>query len=352
MRADKPLSRLIFTIYRHYRVMHGVRIALSFVATLLLVRLLALPEGTWPLITLVVVMGPVSFWGNVLPRATERIIGTLCGALSGLVALKLAPWSPLLMLCWCLLVMFVSGWMTLGKKPYLALLIGITLAVVIGTPDDDIRVALWRVGDVIIGSLLALLFSSLWPQKAWYHWRIQLADVFRDIARLGQASFSPNLVDRPRLNKPHQRLLSKVVNMRALIQPAGKESRVPRAVLEAIQTQNRNLVCTLELQINAWWSSRESHLIMLNAPTLRRAQQMTHQSLEALAQAVVTGDTDRLAANRAEMSAIVRELRALIADANSEALVETPIHGYVWLCLEQARQLTRLSELIRLALRH
>lgn len=62
MRADKSLKPFEIRLYRHYRVVHGVRIALAFVLTFLLVRLLNVPEGTWPLITLVVVMGPISFW--------------------------------------------------------------------------------------------------------------------------------------------------------------------------------------------------------------------------------------------------------------------------------------------------
>jgi uncharacterized membrane protein YccC len=73
VRADKPLSSFEIRLYRHYRVVHGVRIALAFILSFLLVRLLDVPEGTWPLITLVVIMGPISFWGNVLPRALERI---------------------------------------------------------------------------------------------------------------------------------------------------------------------------------------------------------------------------------------------------------------------------------------
>lgn len=52
MRADKSLKPFEIRLYRHYRVVHGVRIALAFVLTFLLVRLLNVPEGTWPLITL------------------------------------------------------------------------------------------------------------------------------------------------------------------------------------------------------------------------------------------------------------------------------------------------------------
>ena len=172
MRADKSLKPFEIRLYRHYRVVHGVRIALAFVLTFLLVRLLNVPEGTWPLITLVVVMGPISFWGNVVPRAFQRIGGTILGSALGLVALKLELISLPLMVLWCAAAMFLCGWLALGKKPYQALLIGITLSVVVGAPPGDMHTALWRSGDVIFGSLLAMLFTrsgrsstgaSRWP---------------------------------------------------------------------------------------------------------------------------------------------------------------------------------------------
>lgn len=113
--------------------------------------------------------------GNVVPRAFERIGGTILGAALGLVALR--PSSFLTadagvvcdsdVLC---------GWLALGKKPYQALLIGITLAVVVGAPAGDMDTALWRGGDVILGSLLAMLFTGIWPQRAFCtgasNWRI------------------------------------------------------------------------------------------------------------------------------------------------------------------------------------
>ena len=151
MRADKSLKPFEIRLYRHYRIVHGIRIALAFVLTFLLVRLLNVPEGTWPLITLVVVMGPISFWGNVVPRAFERIGGTILGSVLGLVALKLELISLPIMVLWCAVAMFLCGWLALGKRPYQALLIGITLAVVVGAPPGDMNTALWRSGDVIFG---------------------------------------------------------------------------------------------------------------------------------------------------------------------------------------------------------
>ncbi|MDU3718577.1 MAG: FUSC family protein [Klebsiella michiganensis] len=316
-----------------------------------LVRLLNVPEGTWPLITLVVVMGPISFWGNVVPRAFERIGGTILGSALGLVALKLELISLPIMLLWCAVAMFLCGWLALGKKPYQALLIGITLAVVVGAPPGDLTTALWRSGDVIFGSLLAMLFTGIWPQRAFLHWRIQMASYVTAFNRLYQAGFSPNLVERPRLEKHMQKVLNDVVKMRGLITPASKETHIQKAIFEAIQTVSRNLVCMLELQINAYWASRPGHFVMLNAHTLRETQQMTQQTLLTIAHALYEGNPQPILANNEKLNEIVAELRQLIKEQQDDNFSETPIHGYVWLTIELARQLELLSHLICRALR-
>lgn len=151
MRLNAPLSRFDLLIYGRYRLVHGLRIALAFTLTFLLTRELKLPESTWPLITLVVVMGPISFWGNVLSRALQRVVGTVFGAACGVVALYLELYSMPLMLAWCCAIMFLCGYLALGKRPYVGLLIGITLGVIVGGVPGDIETALWRSGDVILG---------------------------------------------------------------------------------------------------------------------------------------------------------------------------------------------------------
>ncbi len=101
MRADKSLSPFEIRVYRHYRIVHGTRVALAFLLTFLIIRLFTIPESTWPLVTMVVIMGPISFWGNVVPRAFERIGGTVLGSILGLIALQLELISLPLMLVWC-----------------------------------------------------------------------------------------------------------------------------------------------------------------------------------------------------------------------------------------------------------
>ncbi len=351
MRPDKSLSPFEMRVYSHYRTVHGIRIALAFILTFLLVRILNVPEGTWPLITLVVVMGPISFWGNVIPRAFERIGGTIFGAALGLVALKLELYSLPLMLLWCAIAMFLCGFLALGKRPYQALLIGITLSVVVGAPAGNMETALWRSGDVIFGSLLAMLYTSIYPQRAFVHWRIQMASFVTAFGRLSNAGFSPNLLERPRLEKPLQTMLNDVVKMRALIGPCSKETRIQKSIFEGIQKVSRNMVCTLELQINAYWTSRASHFLMINARTLRDTQQMTQKTLGAIALALQEGNPSPIAANTEKLGEIVSELRELMQERQGSAPQETPIYGYVWLSLELARQLELLSQLICRALR-
>lgn len=351
MRPDKSLTPFEIRLYRNYRVVHGCRIALAFILTFLLVRLLHIPEGTWPLITLVVIMGPISFWGNVVPRAFERIGGTIFGSALGLIALKLELISLPIMLLWCAGAMFLCGWLALGKKPYQALLIGITLSVVVGAPAGDMATALWRSGDVILGSLLAMLFTGIWPQRAFLHWRIQMANYVTALNRVYQAGFSPNLVERPRLEKHMQKILNDVVKMRGIIAPASKETHIQKSIFEAIQTVSRNLVCMLELQINAHWASRASHFVLLNAHTLKETQQMTQQTLLTIAHALYEGNPQPILANSEKLNEITAELRQLINDHQGDNVAETPIHGYVWLSMEMARQLELLSHLICRALR-
>ena len=247
--------------------------------------------------------------------------------------------------------MFLCGWLALGKRPYQALLIGITLAVVVGAPAGDMNTALWRGGDVILGSLLAMLFTGIWPQRAFIHWRIQLAHCVTGYNRVYQAALSPNLLEQPRLEKHLQQLLSDVVKMRGLIVPASKETRIQKSIFEAIQTVNRNLVCMLELQINALWASRTSHFVMLNAQTLRETQLRTQQALLTITHALYEGNPQPVLANTEKLNDTVAELRQLIAEHKGDYVAETPIHGYVWLNMEMARQLELLSHLICRALR-
>jgi uncharacterized membrane protein YccC len=297
-----------------------------------------------------VVMGPISFWGNVVQRVLERVAGTVCGSLSGLLALRLEVYSLPLMLVWCAVTMFVCGYLTLGKRPYMALLIGITMGVVCGAAPADIETAMWRSCDVVFGSLLALLFTSIYAQKACIHWRMQMASYFVALNKLYSAWSSPNMLERPRLEHRLKATLAQVVKMRTLISPACKESHIPRDIFEAIQTISRNLLCTMELLADAYWSSRESHFLMLNAQTLRNTQLLTLDALSELSEFLLTGSAWQELTFIDKLETASDELQLLMRELNSSEL-ETAVYGYVWLSMQLAAQLKEMADLISLTMR-
>ncbi len=120
--------------------------------------------------------------------------------------------------------------------------------------------------------------------------------------------------------------------MRGLITPASKETHIQKAIFEAIQTVSRNLVCMLELQINAHWASRPSHLLMLNAHTLKETQQMTQQTLLTIAHALYEGNPQPIRANSERLNEIVAELKQLMNERRGR---QCGGNAHPWLCLAE-----------------
>ena len=156
-----PLSRFDLLIYGRYRLVHGLRIAPLAFTSPSADPSLKLPESTWPLITLVVVMGPISFWGNVLPRALQRVVGTIFGAACGVVALYLSSHLPL-MLVWCCAIMFLCGYLALGKRP-----VGLLISITLGSSSAGCRETSRRRSGAAAtsswGRCWPLLFCSIYP---------------------------------------------------------------------------------------------------------------------------------------------------------------------------------------------
>jgi len=204
---------------------------------------------------------------------------------------------------------------------------------------------------VVFGSLLALFFASIYPQRAFIHWRMQMADYLMSLNKLHSAWLSPNMLERPHLDAKLKKSMNQIVKMRSLFAPSSKESHIPREVFDAIQTLSRNLLCTLELLADAYWSSRESHFLMLNARTLRSAQVLMLDSLEQLSDLLLNGTKGDEAALNHQLTESVAELKALMQEMNASQHLEAPIYGYVWLSMQVAEQLQSLGDLLTMTMR-
>lgn len=161
-----------------------------------------------------------------------------------------------------------------------------------GAMPGDIETALWRSADVILGSLLALLFCSIYPQRAYSHWRLQLHQLLQQSGRLYHTHLSPNVLERPRLKHNLSQLLAQTGKLRALLAPAAKETRHSIALFDAVQVTMRNTLCTLEMLANTYWNDRESHFLMQSTRELHECHQATEEAINQLAQMLQTGDGD------------------------------------------------------------
>lgn len=350
IKRNKPISSIEKKIYRNYRIIHGIRVSVSFVLTFLLMRLLKLPDHSWPLITIVVVMGPISYVGNVLPRAIERIAGTLTGAVLGIIALQIEIYSLTLMIFWCGFAAFFCGFLALSKRPYAALLIGITLAVVSSAPAGDIQTALWRSTNIIIGCVLAMVFTSIYPQRAFIDWRIQLSDFLTEFSKITNVGMSHNLINQPMLGNLQTNALRKVVKLRSLITPVNKETNISTKILEEIQSVTRDIIAIQKLQISAHWASRGSRFLILNSQTLTEMHQVTIKTLNNLSAALYKGNPSSIYINNKNLSKITTELHCILHSKEIDEVMESTIYGYVWLSVQLAVQLEVLSSLISDAL--
>ena len=110
MHLGSKITKLEHLACRYSRWIHATRISLAFLITFILIRYFKLDGASYALITMLIVMGPQPYWGNVSARAVQRTGGTIIGALSGLIGLYLETRSFALMLLWSAILMFIAGY--------------------------------------------------------------------------------------------------------------------------------------------------------------------------------------------------------------------------------------------------
>ncbi|MFV0574876.1 MAG: FUSC family protein [Vibrio sp.] len=348
MRARTKISRLDTFTFNHYRWVHASRMMLAFLIMLAITQWTNIPESTWPLITLVVVMGPISYWGNVLPRAIQRVLGTCLGAASGIIALYFETFSIPLFMIWCACVMFACGYLALGKRPYAGLLIGITLSVVLGAPKGDFATALWRSGDVILGSAFALLCCSVFPQKAFTHWRLKVSGILLELGKMHHTMMSLNMLDRPNTQEKQKALLDQMIKARGLISASAAETRLNTSLLGSIQRGLGNTLHTIDRLSVTYWNDRNSHFTLLNSQALKESHQAIEDTFAQLATMLQTGKSDGSEWQFDNLNEVIDELKELASQHDVQS--EASLYGYVWLNLQLLEELSLLRRTISLSL--
>lgn len=158
----KNVVTLIVSQENPSSLVHSARTAVAGVASLLLARLLRMPEAYWASISALIVMQ--STWGAAVTVSAQRFVGTAVGAVLGALAAtyfgaSIAAYGVLVFL-----IGLVCAVLRIDRTAYRYA--SITLAIIMLIPRS---VAPWtaaahRFVEVSTGIVVALAIAGLWPE--------------------------------------------------------------------------------------------------------------------------------------------------------------------------------------------
>jgi uncharacterized membrane protein YccC len=210
---------------------YGLKFGLAGVLAVFLALVIRLEEPTWALFTVFVLM-IAQYVGAIAEKSVFRIIGTVVGALLGYVltaSLQQQPWIFLPLVG--LIVAYCTAMFGQSRYPYAFFLCGMTITVVVsngmGNPDFSWRYALWRIEEVTLGILVAVLVQSLlWPRFARQEFVANVQGAFADLRDCFSASArSIFLGGDPAAAQRAEDFPARITNIRGLLDFGARESQ-------------------------------------------------------------------------------------------------------------------------------
>ncbi|MFZ4681167.1 MAG: FUSC family protein [Terrimicrobiaceae bacterium] len=172
---------------------YGLKFGLAGVLAVFIALYIRLEEPTWALFTIFVLM-IAQYVGAIAEKSFFRIIGTIVGGIIGYLLTASLEQQPVLFLTLTgLVVAFCTAMFGQSRYPYAFLLCGMTTVVVVsnglGNPDFSWKYSLWRIEEVTLGILVAILVQSLiWPRYARVEFLANVHLAFADLQGCFQAS--------------------------------------------------------------------------------------------------------------------------------------------------------------------
>jgi len=171
---------------------YAVKFGLAGVLAVFIALLLRLEEPTWALFTIFVLM-IAQYVGAIAEKSIFRIIGTVIGAVLGyLITASFEEQPVLFFTLLAIIVGFCTAMFGQSRYPYAFLLCSMTTVVVVsnglGNPDQSWQYALWRIEEVTLGILVAILVQSLlWPRYARVEFLKNARSAYADLQKCFQA---------------------------------------------------------------------------------------------------------------------------------------------------------------------
>jgi uncharacterized membrane protein YccC len=339
-RATRALASPYYR-YRYAKVLHGVRVGLAMLVSILVTTGIDVPNGIWASVTVLIVIGGLQHHGNIRKRAAERALGTALGAIIGLlllIQLDLIGSRPLTYVLMSVAA-GICGYFAIGRPGYVALLTAITICIVAGHGDSTIATGLWRVLNVLIGIAIALAFSFALPLYATYSWRYLLARNLRECARVYMRAATGVPMEPDEQLATFAALGERLVKLRSLMPSVAKEIDIPLKQLEEIQRLHRSLISALEMISMA--ASAEPGRTSLTVSTGKR----NSQAYAVRATLLVMARALRFGVHARDWMPV--DSRQTPDSASTSAALDSSAHsGPDWLCQRFAEKVERLRALL------
>ncbi|WP_409422170.1 FUSC family protein [Pseudaeromonas sp. ZJS20] len=345
MSVFAPASPLARFIYRHIRVIHVFKISLALLIAHLINDLYPVPYFAWTSVTIVIIMLTLPQVGGTLEKSLQRVVGTILGALYGILILSLTA-NPAVIAGLTLLGIALTAYRASGRMGYSYLVAGFTLMIVIDGGKQGMTEAVWRTGTILLGCFIAVAVSQLvLPLRARNEWRWLLSDSLMRMAKVWQMHLSTNvhrpLRTRSLLSGIDQRVQRQKGLRRSVTLESRRLRRFDGEIGELIQAQARCLLLLELLAQTRWENSASALSIQRHYAISLQAKQMGQQLL-ALA-AFCAGESPFLppkddgGLQRLKLQ-MQEELAGDAAGFNAQ--------GYAWLIYQMGLQISLLTSLI------
>lgn len=162
-------------------IITALKMTLAGIAAFILMRLTQLPQGFWAIVTVAAVIQ--ADFSDTLQKGVMRSIGTIIGAVLGVLCAFLIPFSPLLAILAFFICLIFSSYIAVQKSiyEYAAVVAGMTISIIIffGVMGENIFVvSIDRTLEILIGVLVLFLINFIFSYliKRWVPgWELPLA---------------------------------------------------------------------------------------------------------------------------------------------------------------------------------
>lgn len=268
MSVFAPPSRFEHFVYRHFRLIHALKLGLALFIAALINAIWLLPHFVWSMVTIVIIMMSLPQFGGALEKSLQRAVGTCLGSAYGvlLIASFHNYWVIMLLLIVAVCsICFISA----GRYSYAYLVAGFTIIIVIGDANQATSEAIWRMANILMGCLIAVLVSLfILPIKAKQDWRCQLAKSLETMALVLDKHFHHHKNNDADNRKQLETVMKAVLTQKKLFFSLEWESHTLKhnkdQVAQLAQEQVR-AVTLLELLIQTNWHKEDTSYEKINA---------------------------------------------------------------------------------------